>query len=79
MRASSLVFGRKGVWESSVAALVPAVGAAPAAPAAASPAAQFVHAGNPDLSVAAEVIALGNDPPMLLFDWLHSLLKAVPR
>ena len=78
MRASSLVFLEKGVWKSSMAALVPAAGAAPAALAAASPAARFAHAGNPDLSVAAEVNALGNDPPVLLLGRSHSLLKAVP-
>ena len=48
-----------------MAAVGPA-GATPAALAAASPAAQFAHAGNPDLSIAADVIALGNVPPVLL-------------
>ena len=60
-----------------MAAVGPA-GAAPAALAAAPPAAQFAHAGNPDLSIAADVIALGNDPPVLLLDRSHSLRKAVP-
>ena len=46
--------------------------------AATSPAAQFAHAGNLDLSIAAEVIALGNGPPVLLLDRSHSLLKAAP-
>ena len=48
-----------------------------ALPAAASPAAQLAHSGNPDLAVTANVVALGDDPAVLLQNPAHPLKRAV--
>lgn len=50
-----------------------------AAPAAANAIATFRHPGDPDLAVAANVAALGDDPRVLLVDASYALQKATPE